>query len=717
MNSAPAPGRHHSHDSRPHPRHPDAAGSAGHEDRAARPGGLMGVLTGRRSAWVVLLLFVVIVAGVAGALRGREPVGGMNTLPAASESAEVKDLIHGFDNSGRTPAILVVTRTDGSALSGADQKELGALGARLAPEGTRPMGPIPSKDGKAAIIGIDVRTNVGSDEVRSQIDDLRAEAGKDIPSGLKVEVTGGPAFGVDVARAFDGTNFTLLAVTIGIVAVLLLATYRSPILWLLPLTVVALADQTSNAVTGALGQAWQLSFDRGVVSVLVFGAGTNYALLLVSRYREELRRHDDHRAAIRAAWRNTVPAVLASNLSVVISLLTLLLATMPSTRGLGIASAVGLLIALASVVLVLPAFLAVTGRGVFWPFVPRPGDESGEDSGFFGRLAQRVVRRPGLVVAGSVVVLAVLTCGMLGTRVGLTQMEQFASPNESSRGYATMSEHFDAGEAQPNTVVARKDATDEVVAAAKKVPGVVRVTPVASSGDLVRIQVVGDSEPESARSLQTVRDLRSSLASVPGADAKVGGANAEAVDIRDASTHDLVLIAPMIAGVAFLVLVVLLRSLVAPLILTVTNLASAAASIGAGVFIGRTVFGFPGLDVNVPLLSVLFLVALGIDYTIFLVHRARLEAVDHGTRQGMVRAVGRTGVVITSAGVVLAAVFAALGVLPLVVLKQLGLIVGLGVLIDTFFVRTVLVPALFALVGDRMWWPSHPVRHTDPTPA
>ncbi len=675
----------------------------------------MGPLTGRRSAWIVIALFVVIVGSLAGALRGGGPVGGMDTIPATSESAREAARSATFPGAGTGQAIVVVERRDAGRLTSSDLAALGRvakdLGAGGSASGASAFGPQPSKDGRAAVIGVPVRTDVDKTSLRHEIDTLRSRAHAAVPPTTTAQVTGGPAFGVDVAKAFDGTDVTLLLVTIGVVAVLLLLTYRSPILWLLPLSVVALADQASNVVTGALGKAASLSFDAGVISVLVFGAGTNYALLLVSRYREELTRHDDHRAAIRAAWRTTVGAVVASNLTVVVSLATLVLAVMPAARGLGLAAAVGLLIALASVVLVLPAVLAVCGRRVFWPFVPRPGsrDEAGE--GIFARVARWVTRRPAIVVGAGAVVMATMAAGLLGTRIGLTQMEQFSAPNESSAGYATLARHFDPGEAQPNVVVARADRQAAVIAAARGVDGVRSVRPTGTANGWARIQVVGDAEPESARSLATVRQLRDAVHAVAGADALVGGANARAVDVHDGSMRDLRIIAPLIAVVALVALVVLLRAVVAPVLLAVTNLVSAAASIGLGVLLGRHLFDFPGLDVAVPLLAVLFLVALGVDYTIFLVHRARDGVSRWGTQEAMVRAVGSTGVVITSAGVVLAAVFAALGVLPLVVLGQLGLIVGVGVLVDTLVVRTVLVPALFALVGDRLWWPTR----IDPT--
>jgi RND superfamily putative drug exporter len=476
---------------------------------------------------------------------------------------------------------------------------------------------------------------------------------------------------------------------------------------------VALADGAAGALTSMLGEQFSLAFDAGVISVLVFGAGTNYALLLISRYREELHAHEDHRAALALAWRRTVPAIIASNVTVVLALLTLLTAIMPATRGLGIAAAAGLLVALVAVLFPLTALLAIVGRRVFWPFVPRPENAAERrdeaEHGPFAAVARTVTRRPLVSVLGVLVVMGVFATGLIGTDVGLSQDEQFATANESSTGFVTMAEHYGAGESAPHRIVVPEAEADAAVALAEDVPGIERASVSGSTPEgWAVLSAVGAAEPESPAAIAEVEDLRDALHARIGADALVGGTTASALDVRTDSARDLLVVAPMILVVVLLVLIGLLRAVVAPLVLLSVNVASAVSAIGLGLWVGRLLFDIPALDVTVPLLAFLFLVALGVDYTIFLVHRARHEAEVHGTTRGMVRAVGSTGVVITSAGVVLAAVFAALGVLPLVVLGQLGLIVGLGVLLDTVLVRTVLVPALFALIGNRMWWPTRP---------
>ena len=450
---------------------------------------------------------------------------------------------------------------------------------------------------------------------------LRATLADHVPAGMSVQVTGGPAFGADVAGAFDGANFMLLTLTIGIVAILLILTYRSPVLWLLPLFAVGTADGLAGRVTAAAGAAWDLQFDAGIISVLVFGAGTNYALLLISRYREELLRTPNHRTALSNAWRGTVPAILASNFTVV---------------------------------------------------------------------------------------LGVMATGLLGTSVGLDQIEKFRVKSESATGFEVLSQHYAPGEAQPIWVVANTDKAQDVVDEVETVEGIVRAHPVAEidDGTLTKVMVTSEYAPSTAESLAQIRDLREAAHRVSDAEAVVGGAVAEDLDARDGNKRDLFLIAPLILGVCFVVLLVLLRSIVAPVLLLLVNLTSTVAAIGAGAWLSRVFLGQQALDLQVPLLAFLFLVALGIDYTIFLVHRARNEAKVHGTRDGMVEAITHTGGVITSAGVVLAAVFAALGILPLVTLGQLGLIVGVGVIVDTLVVRAVIVPSIFTLMGDKIWWPS-----------
>lgn len=667
-------------------------------------------LTSRRGAWISLGTFLLIMVALFGAFGSAKAPAGNAQAPADSESAQASALMAEFPNADRQSVLVVASRDDGAALSDADITALDDLLPVLDQHADADSsGPMVSEDGEAALLVTPIKVGESNTETAEVIKALRADIAGAAPDGLALQVTGGPAFGADIAAAFDGANVTLLLVTILIVAVLLIITYRSPVLWLIPLTVIALADGLAGRMTAAAGSLWDLQFDSGIVSVLVFGAGTNYALLLISRYREELLAEEDHRQALSTAWRRTAPAILASNVTVVLALLTLLLAVIPGTHGLGVTSAIGLLIAVAAVLFGLPPLLAVCGRKVFWPFVPVPGSTRPQGRAWRS-IASGVVRRPVRSLLAAAALLAVMATGLIGTTVGLDQVEKFRVQSESADGLQVVAAHFAAGEAQPIWVIADTDHADDVVAAVDDVEGVVRAHPVATSDDesLTKIMVTSEYAPSTPQSLEQVAELRDAVNAIPKADAVVGGAVATDADARAGNLQDFWLIAPLVLLVSFFVLLMLLRSIVAPVLLLLVNVASALAAIGAGAWLSRVLLDQHALDLQVPLLAFLFLVALGIDYTIFLVHRARAEAAARGTRAGMVEAVAHTGGVITSAGIVLAAVFAALGVLPLVTLGQLGLIVGVGVVVDTLVVRTVIVPAFFSIIGDRIWWPSAP---------
>lgn len=678
-------------------------------------------LTTRRGAWVTLAVGVLTVVGLLGLLRTSPNATGTERAPTSSESTRAARILATLPGHDVQSVLLVATRSDGARLTPDDLGALGRLAGSLPTAAGHPAStPTPSDDGRAAVIRLPIPTTGSGSGDAQTVTEVRHRISAAKPSGLDVLVTGGPAYGADIAKAFDGANITLLLVTVGIVALLLLLTYRSPVLWLVPLLVVALADQVAAVATARLGRVFDLQFDAGIVSVLVFGAGTNYALLLISRYREELHGSDDHRAALAAAWRHTVPAIVASNLTVVLALSSLAFASIPGTRGLGIASGLGLLVALVLVITLLPAALAVAGRRIFWPFVPTPDNAPAAQTGLFARVAAGVMRRPAAVVIAGLLLLATLASGLLGTRIGLSQTERFRTTTESAAGLQTLAAHFPAGTAQPILVVTDASHAAAVADAATAVPGVrvmgggpaARPTGAAAGSEPATtvVTLVSAAAPGTAEARAAVEQIRAAVRQVPGADALVGGAEAVEVDARAGNEADLRLIVPVVLVISGVVLLVLLRSVLAPLLLLPVNALSAVAAIGAGSWVGRHLFDWPALDLQVPLFAFLFLVALGIDYTIFLVHRARTEADGHGTVPGMIRAVASTGTVITSAGVVLAAVFAALGVLPLVTLGQLGLIVGLGVLLDTVVVRTLIVPALAGIVGDRLWWPGRPTR-------
>lgn len=671
-------------------------------------------LVSGRFSWVPALAVVLLGAVLLGLVpQGSSAEQSPVVLPPTAEAARAADLAKQFPGGDTAPVLLVVTRRDGGDLSSDDLAAAGqardrmaaAAGAGAAP----PVPPIPATDGKAAIAPVAISPDLSGFGLVDEVKALRDAARDGLPDGLMVNVTGGPAFGADIANSFSGANVTLLAVTGLVVALLLIVTYRSPVLWLVPLLVLAFADRVAAVLGSVVAESTGMGGDgstTGITSVLVFGAGTNYALLLISRYREELRRNAEHREALRTAVRYAGPAIVASNATVVLALLTLLLAVTPTTRSLGVQAASGLLVAAVFVILVLPPLLALFGRKLFWPFVPRVGSEEVTTTGAWHRIADWVSAHAGRVAVASILVLAALATAVLSTPVGLSLIDQFRVSADSVDGFKTLSAHFPGGMTDPTRVIADTTRADAVSAAIQGTPGVVSVLPAGvSDTGLAQWQVVIGSEPASAGAFDTIAALRDS---VRGADpgALVGGADAQAMDSRTAAVHDRWVVIPAILVVVLAVLYVLLRAALAPLVLVAATALSTLAALGLGGWVSVHVLGFPALDNTTPLFAFLFLVALGVDYTIFLVARAREETPLYGTRGGIVRAVSATGGVITSAGIVLAAVFCVLGVLPLIALTQLGIIVGLGILLDTFVVRTVVIPALFTLIGPVIWWPA-----------
>ncbi|MBJ7338835.1 MMPL family transporter [Mycolicibacterium sp.] len=671
-----------------------------------------------RWSWAITVL-IAVAAGALMAFAGENAGADQSPVPvpASAESARAAALVKEFPSGDKTPVILVASRTDGAALSPADLGAVDAARQRVLTKAGLTAGAptVTSDDGIVALAPVPIAADLSGFDLADTIKDLRSSANDGAPQDLRLQITGGPAFGADIADSFSGANVTLLAVTAAVVALLLIVTYRSPVLWLVPLTVIAVADQTAAALGGMVTDLTGLTADgstTGITSVLVFGAGTNYALLLISRYREELTRTAHHREALRTAVRNAGPAILASNATVVLALLTLLLAVVPSTRSLGAQAACGLLVAAVFVLGALPPLLALFGPKLFWPFIPhRAGGHEAHQFGAWYRVATWVSSHAGRVAVVALTALAVLCAGVLDTPVGLSQTDQFRVKAESVTAYDTLAAHLPSGLTSPTTVIGRTDRADDVQRAIDATRGVVSATEAGrSDGGLTQFSVVIDAAPASSAAFDVVEALRGSVRGVD-ADALVGGADAQALDARTAAQRDQRVVIPAILAVVLLVLFVLLRAALAPLILVGVTVLSALAALGLGGWISVHAFGFPALDNTTPLFAILFLVALGVDYTIFLVTRAREETHRHGTREGIVRAVSATGGVITSAGIVLAAVFAVLGVLPLIVLTQIGIIVGLGILLDTFLVRTVIIPALFTLVGPRIWWPAR----VDPT--
>jgi putative drug exporter of the RND superfamily len=652
---------------------------------------IIAVITGRRTSWIVLV----------GALLAAGAVVG---LPDSAESAKVAALQQQLPGADSTSALLVFSR-DGDRLTDDDLAAIAETGAQLGELSSSDFIPpaAVSDDGTTAllVLPLDVIDDVAEQADRAA--DIRALANENLPDGLEALLTGPEGFAVDIAAVFKGADFTLLAVTTIVVALLLLVTYRSPWLWLVPLTVVGLADGIAGVVATRVAAAAGIAIDAsvtGILSVLVFGAGTNYALLLIARYRDELRQHEDRCEAMAKALRGAGPAIIASGSTVTLSLLTLAFAQLTGNRALGIACAVGIVVAMLFALVVLPAALVLFGRRLFWPYVPKFGTENPSHRGLWSKLGTGVSRRPLVVVIAGALLLGGLALGVTQLQVGLSQTEKFTATPESVTGQEIIADAFPAGSGSPAIVMAAPDDAAGVASAAESVEGVTSVTEGESTADVVEFMVVLDAAAETPEAYATVERLRD----IDGA--LVGGLDAQALDVERAQTADQDLVIPLILALVFLVLVLLLRALVAPILLLLTVVASFFASLGLSWLLFESVFGFPAVDTNVVLFSFLFLVALGVDYNIFLVTRAREEAVVHGTRDGMIRALSATGGVITSAGILLAAVFAVLGVLPLITLTQIGIIVCIGVLLDTLLVRTVLVPALAFLAGERFWWPS-----------
>lgn len=664
-------------------------------------------------AWTLLAALAALLAGVAIIVavgQAMVPGGPTDGLPDDYDSTSAVELREELPDEATSTAIVLFSAGPADGGDELDRTTLGQLQGvvqQVRADLDLGEGPpvVPSRDGTAATAVLELDAGAATD-VSAAVKELRAALTEASPDGVEVGVTGPAAIRADLSAVFEGADRTLLVTTAGVVALLLLLTYRSPVLWLIPLLVVAVADRlaavlASQALT-ALGMGWNES-TVGILSVLVFGAGTNYALLLISRYRDELKTTDDRRVAMQAATVRTAHAVLASAGTVVIGVLTLLLSVVPTTRSLGVACAIGVVIAAAFVLLVLPPILASFGRWVFWPRVPHVGDATlVEGRGLWRRIGDRVARRPAVLVVGAAVLLSAMAAGIPAISTGLSGGDRFLDEPEAITAAERLAESFPAGSADPLQVLTR-DRPEAVRQAVADVPDVVRAEVSAQGAGVAQVDVIIGSAPGTDESEDALLAVRSAVSGFT--DTHVGGTQAELTDSRAAAGADQRLLLPVIAGLVVLALIVLLRSLVAPLLLVATVMTTYAASLGVSWWLFTGVMGFEALDVGVPLLAFVFLVALGVDYNIFLVTRGLEEARDHGTASGMIRSLTATGGVITSAGILLAAVFAVLGVLPLVVLAQLGVVICVGVLLDTLLVRTVVVPALAVWLGERFWWP------------
>lgn len=603
------------------------------------------------------------------------PADSTASLPDGADSKQVAEILaqRPGDDGSTAIVFLQADRLDPAELQPIAEE----LGGPL----------IPNEDLTGALIPIDIEPD-GLKDNANAINELRASLSEQVSDGVTAQVTGPAAIQADLSNVFDGASFLLLGITAIIVAILLVVTYRSPILWAIPLLIIGIADRVAQVVVTWVMNALGLAFDEsilGILSVLVFGAGTNYALLLISRYRDELTRHESRFVAMRVTWPPVIRTISLSAGTVVVGVLCLLLSATPSTRSLGIAAATGILVALVFAALCLPGVLLFFGRWVFWPKRPNYGDTVSH--GMWDRVGDFVERHPGRIALISTAGLLVACIGALQISTGLSQSEQFLETPESITAAEQLSEKFPEQSATPAYVVTQDEATTNEALSGFS------ARPDEPAGEWSVLQVSG----------ATTEELRSAL---EGTDALVGGQDAELADTEDFAAKDRMLIFPLVLVLIFVALVVVLRSLVGPAIMVASVLLTNVAALGLGWWISTGVFGFSTFDSTTPLYAFVFLVALGIDYTIFLITRARDEAREIGTKRGVLRALSVTGGVITSAGILLAAVFAALGVLPLVVLAQVGIVICIGVLLDTLIVRTLLVPAVVQKLDDKFWWPA-----------
>jgi len=705
-------------------------------------------------AIIAVAVLAFLAGGVGGGYQGKlgevQKNDNASYLPGSAESTKVGAESAEFLKVETLPGFVVYHRDNG--LTEADKadvvKAVAAIKAVPAIDKDAVTGPQYSADGTAASVYVPLvakenGASVHGDKLASTEQDVLTAAKQALPTGLAAHPAGPGGLLVAFIDAFKGLDGALLGAAFGVVILILLVVYRSPVLWFFPLLSAVLALGLSSMLIYFLARSEVLTLtgqSQGILSVLVLGAGTDYALLLISRYREELHEYPNRFDAMIKAWRESAPAILASAATVIVGLLCLSFSELRSNQSLGPVAAIGIACTLLVMMTFLPVALAAAGRWVFWPRKPKV-DHAADlaTHGLWGRIAALIGRRHRPAWIGALILLLLCLGGIGSLKTdGLTVAQGFSGTPDAVVGQRLYDAKFDPGTGAPAVITANAAATEQVITAAAATPGVatkpgsvcvqadfakvadaakrgatgppagclppaLQVSPI--NGRTVINATLADSY-DSPQALNTVERLREVVHAVPGADAQVGGSSASTLDVHSASVHDRNLIIPIVLLVIFVVLALLLRSLLAPVLLIGTVVLSFAATLGVSGFVFTHVFGFAGADQSFPLFAFVFLVALGIDYNIFLMTRVREETLAHGTRSGVLRGLAVTGGVITSAGIVLAATFAVLGVLPLVFLAELGFAVAFGVLLDTIIVRSVLVPALAHDIGRKIWWPS-----------
>jgi RND superfamily putative drug exporter len=683
---------------------------------------LAALVCGRRSKWIVLAFWVAVLAvtfPLSAKLMDAQENDAAAWLPGSAESTRVFEAQQAtFQTGENLPAVVVYERTSGiteaDLAAATDHAEEIAALDNITGE---VIGPVPSEDGQAmqVIAQVDVGTE-GWFVLTDVVDDITEVTGTD-DDGMTVHVTGPAGINADFAGAFEGIDSTLLYAAMTVVIVILLLSYRSPLLWALPVVSAFTALTVAQAVVYLLAEYADLTVNAqtaGILLVLVFGASTDYALLLVARYREELRRHEDRHEAMAFALHRAGPAIVASASTVAVGMLCLLAADMNSTRGMGPVLAIGIVIGLVAMLTLLPALLVFVGRWFFWPVRPRYGTDEPTESGIWARTGRSIARRPRLVWAVTAVALGAMALGLFNLNTGvIANRDAFIDTPDSVVGEEVIAQHFAAGTGNPLVVIGNAEAAGEIRTALADTEGISEVSEPAVQDDVVYLEGTLEAAADSTEAQATVDRARDAVHAVPDGDALVGGNTAIALDALRAAERDSALIMPLILVAVFIILALLLRALVAPLILVATVVLSFAAALGISALVFDYVFGFAGVDTAFPLFVFVFLVALGIDYNIFLMTRVHEEAKQHGTRRGALIGLAATGGVITAAGLVLAGTFAVLATLPVVAFAEIGFAVAFGVLLDTLIVRSILVTALNLDVGRWMWWPSALARKPD----
>lgn len=675
---------------------------------------------------VLVLVVWLLIGGVAGPFAGK--LGAVSTndpasfLPTSAEATKVADLQKTFQDKKINPAILVYERPSGITAgdTGAVAKAVASVADSKSVVG-KVVGPIPSKDGKALEVIVPVDGTLG-DQTVAVVNQLGTKLKADLPPGLSAYVTGPAGFAVDLTNAFAGIDGILLLVAVVVVLVILVIVYRSPILPFLVLISALFALSLASGVVYFLTDSGAITLNgqsQGILFILVVGAATDYALLLTARFREELREEESRFVAMKVALRQSAAPILASGVTVILALLCLLVSSLNSTASLGPVAAIGIGCALFAALTFLPAALVLLGRKAYWPKGPKYGSEHPERAGLWGKVAALVGRQPRKLWIVCTVVLIGFVAFLPTLRAsGVPQSALFLNKAQSVTGQDVAAKHFPAGAGSPVEIISPAASTAKVLAAVQKVDGIASVAvlgaggqPVAPGGDpkvvngKVEIQATLKQAADSDSALQTIGQLRTSVGkAAPGT--LVGGQSAIQLDTQRAAERDLRVIIPIVLLVILGLLMLLLRAVVAPVLLLASVVLSFAATLGVSALVFNHVFDFQGADPSVPLYGFVFLVALGVDYNIFLMTRVREESARHGTRKGIQRGLAATGGVITSAGIVLAATFSALSVIPILFLAQIAFIVAFGVLLDTLVVRSLLVPALAEDIGRAIWWPS-----------